>query len=67
MPVLYLPYAAYHKIPPSNISLKIECLELGDALIPVDSIIIRQPYPNSDYYVAGILNCHPTLKSFILF
>jgi len=53
MPMLYLPCAAYHKIPPANISLKIECLELWDSLIPVDGIIIRQPYPNPDYFVAG--------------
>jgi len=53
MPKLYLPSAAYHKISLSNISLKIECSELLDLLIPIDNIIIRQPYPNPDYYVAG--------------
>lgn len=52
LPTLYLPNFSDSE-PPETIKLLVSSPELGDAVLPDGGIVIRQPYPNPDYYVAG--------------
>ena len=52
LPKLYLPNFSDIE-PPETIKLKVSSPELGDAARPNTEIVVRQPYPNPDYYVAG--------------